>query len=85
MSSLNENMEYRVLSIDECDRISEIDPSQWIEKAWGINVIIDFEEYATSAIRFTTVNEKNYVLKRKDNVEKIDTEHELLKHIRNNG
>lgn len=25
---------YRNLSIDECDRISEIDPSQWIEKAW---------------------------------------------------
>ena len=34
MSSLNENIEYRILSINECDRISEIDPSQWIEKAW---------------------------------------------------
>ena len=34
MSSLNENIEYRILSANECDRISEIDPSQWIEKAW---------------------------------------------------
>jgi len=34
MSSLNENIEYRILSINECDKIAEIDPSQWIEKVW---------------------------------------------------
>jgi Ser/Thr protein kinase RdoA (MazF antagonist) len=94
MSSLNENIEYRILSINECDRISEIDPSQWNEKAlrnvdilraWDINTVVDFEEYVTSAIRFTTANGKNYVLKRKGNIKKIDTEHELLKHIQNNG
>ncbi|MCB2296171.1 GNAT family N-acetyltransferase [Clostridium tagluense] len=34
MSSLNENIVFRILSINECDRISEIDPSQLIEKAW---------------------------------------------------
>lgn len=28
------NITYRNLSIDECDRISEIEPSQWIKKAW---------------------------------------------------
>ena len=98
MRSLNNNIEYHILSINECDRISEIGPSQWIEKAWrfdqdyrdilrawDINRVVDFEEYVTSAIRFTTANEKNYVLKRKGNIEKINTEHELLKHIQNNG
>lgn len=30
----NKEIKYRPLSIDECDRITEIDPSQWIEKAW---------------------------------------------------
>ncbi|MGH4123445.1 MAG: GNAT family N-acetyltransferase [Clostridium sp.] len=34
MSSLNKNIEFRILTINECDRISEIDPSQLIEKAW---------------------------------------------------
>ena len=98
MSSLNENIEYHIISINECDRISEIGPSQWIEKAWrfdqdyrdilkawDINRVVDFEEYVTSAIRLTTANEKNYVLKRKGNIQKINTEHELLKHIQNNG
>ena len=56
-----------------------------ILRAWDINMVVDFEEYVTSAIRFTTANGKNYVLKRKDNIEKINTEHELLKHIQNNG
>lgn len=31
---VNEEIQYRKLSLDECDRISEIDPSQWIENVW---------------------------------------------------
>lgn len=32
--SVIQEIEYRTLTIDECDRISEMDPSEWIEKAW---------------------------------------------------
>jgi len=31
-----ENIEYRVLNLDECDRISEIDPQQYIKNAWRL-------------------------------------------------
>lgn len=34
MSNIREKLQYRDLLIEECDRISEIDPSQWIEKVW---------------------------------------------------
>lgn len=30
----NEKIKYRLLTIEECDRISEINPSQWIERVW---------------------------------------------------
>jgi len=29
-----ENIKYRILTIEECDRINEIDPSQFIENVW---------------------------------------------------
>lgn len=32
--SMLKKLQYRDLSIEECDRISEIDPSQFIEKVW---------------------------------------------------
>lgn len=32
--STSHEIKYRTLSIEECNRILEIDPSQWIEKAW---------------------------------------------------
>lgn len=32
--SISQEIKYRTLAIDECNRISEIDPSQWIEKVW---------------------------------------------------
>lgn len=32
--SIKGDFDYRVLSLKECSRIQEIDPSQWIERAW---------------------------------------------------